>query len=99
MNYAVIRIKGQQFKVKEGEKILTDQFLEKDISPEVLLIVKDSEVNIGEPVLLKNKVALKHLEEEKGEKIYVQKFKAKSRYRRRRGYRSKKSSFLVKSIV
>ena len=47
MKYAVIRIKGRQYKVTEGEELLVDKSLEKEIIPEVLLIVEDGKVKIA----------------------------------------------------
>ena len=87
--YAIIKIKGQQFKVKEGDEILVGKLGEKE-KPEadVLLIKKDKTVKIGKPTVKDGKVMLKVLEkEEKGKKLHVETFKAKSRYRRKIGFR------------
>lgn len=89
MKYAIIKIKGQQFKVKEGDEILVGKLGEKE-KPEVdvLLVKKDKIVKVGKPIVKGSKVALKVLEkEEKGEKLHVETFKAKSRYRRKIGFR------------
>src|SRR6185436_6582738 len=54
---------------------------------EVLLLVSDGTVQIGTPFLSKVSVKGKVLEQKKGEKIHVHKFKAKARYRRSMGFR------------
>ena len=87
--YAVIKIKGQQFKVEEDDEILVGILSEKE-KPEAkaLLIKKGKTVKIGNPTVKDGKVTLKVLErEEKGKKLHVETFKAKSRYRRKVGFR------------
>ncbi|MFC1626009.1 50S ribosomal protein L21 [Patescibacteria group bacterium] len=87
--YAVIKINGNQFKVVEGEEFLVDRLTDpKKIEAEVLLLVDNGKVKIGKPVLKDVKVGFKVIEElEKGKKIDVYKFKAKSRYRKHIGFR------------
>lgn len=53
----------------------------------VLLISDGKKTEIGKPYLKDVKVSAKVLMQEKGEKIYVIKYKAKTRYRRKRGHR------------
>lgn len=97
--YAIIRIKGNQYKVSEGEEILVDKLSESKIEPEVLLVVKNGIVSLGKPKVKGVKVKLKVLEiEEKGKKLYVRKFRAKSRYRRKYGFRPRYSRLLVEKI-
>ena len=100
MKYAVIRIKGRQYKVTEGEELLVDKSLEKEIIPEVLLIVEDGKVKIGAPKVKNAKVKLKVLkDEEKGKKLHIQKYKAKSRYRRKAGFRPVYTRLLIEKII
>ncbi len=97
--YAVIRIKGNQYQVTEGEEILVDKLADKKIEAEVLLLVDKKKIKIGKPIVKGVKVKLKVLkEEEKGKKLYVQKFKAKSRYRRKYGFRPVYTRLLVEKI-
>lgn len=86
MNYAVVRIKGKQYKVSEGDEVLVDKITGKP-EADVLLVVADKKVKVGQPILKDAKVALKALADEKGEKLYVQKYKSKSRYRKKMGFR------------
>lgn len=97
--YAVIRLQGHQYKVAEKDEILVDLLGEKKPEAEVLMISEEGKIKLGKPVLKDNKVILKVLEPEvKGEKIYVAKYKAKSRYRRRIGFRPKYTKLLVQTI-
>lgn len=83
----------------EGDEILVDKLSDpKEVGTEVLLISDDGKVSVGKPVL-KNEVKLKVVSElEKGEKIEIYKFKAKSRYKRHTGFRAQYSKLLVEKI-
>lgn len=100
MKYAVIKIKGQQFKVKEGDEILVGKLNENEKpEPKVLLIKKEKDLKIGTPVIKDGKVTLKVIEkQEKGKKIHIETFKAKSRYRRKVGFRPVYSRLQVVKI-
>lgn len=98
MKYAVIKYQGHQYKVVEGQELLIDKLLDKS-EPEVLLFVDDGKTKIGKPVLKDVKVKVKVLSElEKGEKIDIYKFKAKSRYRRHTGFRPQYTKLLIEKI-
>ena len=99
MKYAVIRIKGQQYKVSEGDEILVGKLADKKPETEVLLLVDDGKIKVGKPTVRGAKVKIKVVkQEEKGEKLYVQKFKAKSRYRRKMGFRPLYTRLLIEKI-
>lgn len=99
MKYAVIRINGTQHKVSEGEEILVDRLGDRKPEADVLLVVDGEKVKVGKPKIEKVKVKLKVIaEEEKGKKLTIQKFKAKSRYRRKYGFRPKYTRLLVEKI-
>lgn len=51
MKYAVVRIKGHQYKVREGEELLVDRIEEKKAEPEVLLVVDENKVLVGKPIV------------------------------------------------
>jgi large subunit ribosomal protein L21 len=97
--YAVIRVTGKQYKVEEGKEILVDKVVDpKKVEAEVLLVVDGDKVQVGKPVL-KNEVKLKVVTElEKGEKVEIYKFKAKSRYKRHTGFRPQYTRLLVEKI-
>lgn len=99
--YAVVRIAGHQYKVEEGQEILVDKLQDpKKIVSEVLLMVDGDKVEVGAPVLKDAKISLKVLKDmEKGEKIEVKKYKAKSRYRRHTGFRPQFTRLAVEKIA
>jgi large subunit ribosomal protein L21 len=97
--YAVLKIKGHQYKVSEGEEILVDKLGDEKVGSDVLLLVDDDKVKIGQPVVKDAKVKIKVLEAEvKGEKIHVRKYKSKSRYRRHIGFRPRYTRLLIEKI-
>jgi large subunit ribosomal protein L21 len=97
--YAIIEINGNQFKVSEGEELLVDKLTDMKVNPKVLLVSDGEKVSVGRPYLPKVKVKIKVLEEEvKGKKLHVRKFKAKSRYRKKIGFRPLYSKVLVEKI-
>ncbi|MEK7169161.1 MAG: 50S ribosomal protein L21 [Patescibacteria group bacterium] len=98
--FAVIRIGGKQYRVTEGQEILVDKLTDLKSLPEVLLFVDGETVEVGTPVLTKAKVTVKVLAEvEKGEKIDIFKYKAKSRERRHVGFRPQYTRLLVEKIT
>ncbi len=98
--YAVVRIGGKQYKVSEGQEVLVDKLKDvKKIEPEVLLFTDGEKVKVGKPVLKDVKIKIKVITElEKGEKIDVFKFKAKSRYKKHIGFRAQFTRLLVEKI-
>lgn len=98
--FAVIRIAGKQYRVAEGEEILVDKLTDlTKVEPEVLLVADGETVEVGTPVLTKAKVKVKVVTEiEKGEKIRVFKYKAKSRERRHVGFRAQHTRLLIEKI-
>ncbi len=97
--FAVIRITGKQYRVTEGQEILVDKMNDLKVTPDVLLIADGDKVEVGTPVLKDAKVTVKVLVElEKGEKVDIFKYKAKSRERRHVGFRAQYTRLLVEKI-
>ena len=98
--YAVIRLQGKQYKVSEKDELLVDKVVDfKKLDPEVLLFADEGKIKVGKPILKDVKVKIKVLSEmEKGEKIDVYKFKAKSRYKRHTGFRPQYTKLLIEKI-
>lgn len=87
MKYAVVEIKGKQYKVMENDELLVD-LISGDIDYRVLLLVGEDEFKLGKPELDKKLVTIKKIEDKvMGEKLSVLKYKAKSRYRKKIGFR------------
>lgn len=91
MQYVVLKIGGKQYKVTEGEEFIVDKLSIQDNNQvtfeDVLLYVNEGKVTMGNPNIKGAKVQASILENKKGDKIQVRRFKAKSRYRRVNGFR------------
>jgi large subunit ribosomal protein L21 len=97
--YAVVALGGRQYKVTEGEEILVDLTSDPKIESKTLLLVEEGKVTIGKPVVKGSLITFKRISEmEKGEKIEVLKYRAKSRYRRKMGFRPKVTRLKVEKI-
>ena len=103
--YAIVEIKGQQFKAEEG-KFLYVHHLGEDVKAgdavafdKVLLLDADGDVKVGAPAVEGVKVNCEVLEPlVKGEKVIVFKKKRRKGYRRKNGHRQQFSKILVNTF-
>ena len=101
--YAIIADGGRQYKVEEG------QFLEidfRDAEPgsdltfdRVLAVSDDGGFKLGKPTVEGASVTAKVVEETKGDKIYVQKFRRRKNSRSRTGHRQKYVKVQISKIA
>lgn len=97
--YAVLRIKGKQYRVAEGQEVLVDRIEGDRVEAEMLLYKSGDTITVGKPLIDKVKLAIKIINsEEKGNKIDVFKYKSKSRYRKHVGFRPKYTRILIEKI-
>ncbi len=101
--YAIIETGGKQYRVEEGEPILIERVRgvqpgERVAFERVLLLAQDGQVKIGRPYLKGAKVVGTLLEERKGEKIRIFKYKPKKRQSLRRGHRQIYARALIEEI-
>lgn len=103
MKYAVVKIGGSQYKVAEGDEIAVDKIDgEKGkllTFEEVLLFVDEKRVTIGQPLVKNAKIKAEIVSQFKGKKIRVATYKAKSRYRRVKGFRPLLTRVKILSIM
>jgi large subunit ribosomal protein L21 len=100
---AVVRTGGKQYKVNAGDTIEVErlQANEGDMVEldQVLLVDDGKKVNVGTPTVSGAKVIAEVIENGKGKKKIVFKFKPKVRYRRLKGHRQLYTRLAVKEIV
>ncbi|MEM5778740.1 MAG: 50S ribosomal protein L21 [Candidatus Aenigmatarchaeota archaeon] len=88
---AVIQTGGKQYLVSPGDKIKIEKINKKEgeeiIFDKVLLLEKGKQIKIGTPLVEGVKVIGKVLSQGKGKKIIVFKYKAKKRYKKKKGHR------------
>ena len=104
MKYVVLQTGGKQYKVSEGDIIEIEKIdnpVGKDFQFENVLLFtgEDSLVKIGQPILTDVIVTAKVLENIKGDKIRVGKYKAKVRYRRMTGHRQLLTKVQIEKIT
>ncbi|MBP9822316.1 MAG: 50S ribosomal protein L21 [Candidatus Pacebacteria bacterium] len=89
--FAVIKTGGKQYKVAEGDVLMIEKLEVTGDSvtfDEILLLADGDKVTVGKPMVSGAKVAAKVLiEEGKGEKKMVFKYKSKTRHRKKKGHR------------
>lgn len=90
--YAIVKTGGKQYKVAEGdlvkvEKIEGEAGTPVSLSP--ILVVDGSAVTSAADALSKVSVSGEIVEQTKGPKIRIHKFKNKTRYHKRQGHRQK----------
>ena len=100
--YALVDIRGKQYKVEQGSMLKIDHVLQEKGTPiefpSVLMIADGEAVRIGNPFL--SGVSVKAIVEDHGKdaKVIVGKFKKKKNYRRRRGHRQQYSLIKVEGF-
>lgn len=101
--YAVIRSGVRQYRADVGNTILVERLpaevgeqLELD---DVLLVVDDERVEVGQPTVEKAKVLATVVAQEKGPKIRIFKYRPRKRYRLRAGHRQHYTRLRVDEIV
>lgn len=100
-NIAIIETGSKQYIVKKGtvldiEKIDTENdTIEFD---KVLLIKKGSNIEVGKPYVEKATIKAKVLNQIKGDKILVFKFKKKTGYKKKQGHRQKLTTVQIEAI-
>jgi len=101
--YAIIRAGGKQYRVKEGDTIhlesLSAKAGEKVVLGEVLLVGGgDGGARLGSPLVAKAQVVGTVLEQGKGRKVRVFKYKKRKHYRRTRGHRQSFTALRIDAI-
>jgi large subunit ribosomal protein L21 len=103
MEYAIIKTGGKQYKVAKDSVIEVERLSfkpgEKFSFEEILLSVSDKNVKIGKPMIKGAVVKAEVLENFKGEKLRISKFKAKSKYRRVTGHRQSLTRVKILDIL
>jgi large subunit ribosomal protein L21 len=101
--YALVEIKGKQYKAAEGSVLKVDRF---DTEPgdqvefdSVLLVSDEERVQVGQPYLKGVKVQAVVEEHGRDKKILVFKYKKRKNYRRTRGHRQQFSLLRVEKIT
>ena len=85
MKYAVLSLSGTSYKVSEGDLIKVNKLSQAPVA-KVLFYKNDAEMSVGKPYLEDVSVKLNVEGEERGTKLSIRRFKAKSRYAKHTGF-------------
>ncbi len=101
--YAVVKTGGKQYKVTPGE-VLKVEKLNAEVGsevelPDVLMVIKDDDIQVGTPVIENASVKAKVLEHGKAKKVIVFKKKRRKGYKKKRGHRQHFTTIEIQDIV
>jgi large subunit ribosomal protein L21 len=100
--YAIVRISGKQYRAEVGKTIVVEKLpneIGDSIDFDQVLVISDGEnTQIGQPVLSGMVVSAQVVEQFKGKKIIVFKYRFKKRYRRKQGHRQNYTRLAINHI-
>ena len=101
-DYAIVQTGGKQYRVQQGdtvrvESVSGDQGDTVELT-DVLMVSLDGKVSLGTPTVPGAKVSAEVVDQGRGKKIIVFKYKAKTRYRRKNGHRQPYSELKITGI-
>jgi large subunit ribosomal protein L21 len=96
--YALLEIRGKQYKVKQGSTILVPGWDEVKPEEVKVLMVKDDTTVVGTPFVDDVQVEYEPVKQFKGKKINVWRFKAKVNYHRKKSHRIQYTVLKIKNI-
>jgi large subunit ribosomal protein L21 len=102
LSFAIIKTGGKQYKVQEGDTLMVEKLQhdnDKVVFEEVLLWANSKDVKVGRPLVQGAKVEAKILEDGKGKKKMVFRYKNKTRRRKKKGHRQPYTKVQITKIV
>ena len=100
--YAVIEAGGKQYKVAEGDIFPMEKLAAEKaaavVFDKVLLVADGDAVQIGQPYVSSASVQAVVVEQTKGAKVIVQKFRPKTGYSRKNGHRQNYTVVQIEKI-
>jgi large subunit ribosomal protein L21 len=100
--YAVIKTGGKQHRVTEGQFLKVEKLPLKEGDKvdfdQVLMVAKDDEVKVGAPYVANSKVTASVVEQGRGKKLRILKFRRRKNSRRQRGHRQDFTAIKIDSI-
>ncbi|MCA9982053.1 MAG: 50S ribosomal protein L21 [Anaerolineales bacterium] len=101
--YAIVECGGRQYRAEEGHSFSVEKLpLEVGEQVElenVLLLANGEDIQVGQPTVNGASVKATVVEQYKGKKIFVWKYKPKKRYRRRQGHRQNYTRLRIDEII
>lgn len=100
--YAVIETGGKQYRVQEGDVLNIEKLNvcagEKVEFDKVLVLAKEGDLKVGAPYVEGAKVFGEVVENGKGQKVIIYKYKSKKDYRKKQGHRQPYTMVKIESL-
>lgn len=100
--YAIVETGGKQYRVEKGDLVTVERLPnaegDKVVLDKVLMHGSGKTVKIGEPYLKDVSVTAEVVENGKGKKVIIFKYKAKKNYRKKQGHRQPFTTLKITSI-
>lgn len=102
--YAVVRTGGRQYRAEPGQVIDVERLPQAegeviDLTDVLLVVSDDGKATVGQPTVADAVVKATVVQQGRGRKIFVWKYKPKQNYRRRRGHRQYFTRLRIDSIT
>ncbi|MBN1524177.1 MAG: 50S ribosomal protein L21 [Spirochaetales bacterium] len=100
--YALVEIKGKQYKAEKGSLLKVDRLESKEGDKvefdSILLLSDKGNVTVGEPYVQGAKISAKVETHGRGKKVIVFKYKKRKDYQKKNGFRSQFTEIRVENI-
>lgn len=100
--YAIVEIKGKQFKVHEADTLyvpyMNDVAADDTLTLDRVLLLSGDEVHVGTPTVEGAQVTAKVLGHVKGDKVLVFRKRRRKRYKVKNGHRQRYTQLQIESL-
>lgn len=99
--YAIVESGGRQYRAEVGHTFSVEKLpyeVGEQIEMDVLLVSNDDDIRVGQPVVDGVSVKATVVDQYRGKKIFVWKYRPRKRYRRRKGHRQEYTRLRIDEI-
>lgn len=100
--YALVEIKGKQYRVSPGTELVVDRLAEPEEESldldSVLLLSDGDRILVGDPYVADARVRARVAGEERGTKLRVATYRRRKRTRRTRGHRQRYTRLVIEDV-
>lgn len=99
--YAIVESGGRQYRAEVGHTFSVEKLpyeVGEQIEMNVLLLSNEDDIRVGQPLVDDAAVKATVVDQYKGKKIFVWKYRSRKRYRRRQGHRQEYTRLRIDEI-
>lgn len=99
--YAIVESGGRQYRAEVGHTFSVEKLpyeVGEQIEMDVLLVSNDDDIRVGQPLVEGASVTATVVDQYRGKKIFVWKYRPRKRYRRRQGHRQQYTRLRIDEI-